>query len=268
MGTERERMGTERERMGTAGERTRAAVVAHEVKKSFSAGRGRKRRVVDVLRGVSLRVEPGEMVSIVGPSGSGKSTLLYCLSGLESADAGSIEVMGRQVVRAGRTALFKTRRDHVGFIFQSYNLIPSLSAGENVSLPARLAGRPLSADRTRAVLESVGLGGREKSRPGDLSGGEQQRVAIARALAGGADVIFADEPTGALDSRNGREVLGMLRGIADDPQRSVVMVTHDLEAASLADRVLVLKDGRVVAELGRSSAAQIFNALEEKGERA
>ena len=268
MGTERERMGTERERMGTAGERTRATVVAREVKKSFSAGRGRKRRVVDVLRGVSLRVEPGEMVSIVGPSGSGKSTLLYCLSGLESADAGSIEVMGRQVVRASRTALFKTRRDHVGFIFQSYNLIPSLSAGENVSLPARLAGRPLSADRTRAVLESVGLGGREKSRPGDLSGGEQQRVAIARALAGGADVIFADEPTGALDSRNGREVLGMLRSIADDPQRSVVMVTHDLEAASLADRVLVLKDGRVVAELGRSSAAQIFNALEEKGERA
>ena len=222
-----------------------ATIVAHEVKKSFSTGRGSKRRVADVLRGVSLRVASGEMVSIVGPSGSGKSTLLYCLSGLESADAGSIEVMGRQVVRASRNALFKTRRDHVGFIFQSYNLIPSLSAGEN-----------------------VGLGGREKSRPGDLSGGEQQRVAIARALAGGADVVFADEPTGALDSKNGREVLRMLRGIADDPARSVVMVTHDLDAASLADRVLVLKDGRVVKELGRSSAAQIFNALEGKGERA
>ena len=196
--------------MNAVGERTRATVVAREVRKSFSAGRGSRRRVVDVLRGVSLRVEPGEMVGIVGPSGSGKSTLLYCLSGLESADAGSIEVMGRQVVRASRTALFKTRRDHVGFIFQSYNLVPSLSAGENVSLPARLAGRPLTTEQTAAVLASVGL----------------------------------------------------LRGIAVDPQRSVVMVTHDLEAASLADRVLVLKDGQVLRELGRSAPAEILEALE------
>lgn len=238
-------------------------VVAQDVKKSFSAGRGGKKRTTEVLRGVSLVVEAGEMVGIVGPSGSGKSTLLYCLSGLEAANAGSIEVMGRQVVKASRNALFKTRRDHVGFIFQSYNLIPSLTAGENVSLPARLAGRPLTAQQTRDVLESVGLAGREKSRPGDLSGGEQQRVAVARALAGGADVVFADEPTGALDSKNGRAVLGMLRGIGDDPRRSVVMVTHDLEAASLADRVLVLKDGRIVRELGRSTPARILEALEE-----
>lgn len=238
-----------------------STVIAHEVKKSFSVGRGRRRRVANVLRGVSLRVEPGEMISIVGPSGSGKSTLLYCLSGLEAADAGSIEVLGEQVVKANRSALFKIRHSHVGFIFQSYNLIPSLSAGENVSLPARLAGRPVTRERTRQVLESVGLGGREKSRPADMSGGEQQRVAIARALAGGADVIFADEPTGALDSKNGREVLSMLRGIGDDPQRSVVMVTHDLEAASRADRVLVLKDGQIVEELGRSTAPQILAAM-------
>ena len=221
-------------------------IVAREVKKSFSIGRGSKRRVADVLRGVSLRVESGEMVGIVGPSGSGKSTLLYCLSGLEAADSGSIQMMGTQMVHAGRNALSRTRRDHVGFIFQSYNLIPSLSAGENVSLPARLAGR-----------------GRGKSRPGDLSGGEQQRVAIARALAGGADVIFADEPTGALDSRNGRAVLSMLRRIADDPKRSVVMVTHDLEAASMADRILVLRDGQVAREMGRSTPAQILAALED-----
>ena len=235
--------------------RTRATVSAHEVRKSFGTGRGSRRRVVDVLRGVDLRVMPGEMVVIVGPSGSGKSTLLYCLSGLEEADAGSIEVMGRQVVGAGRGELSKTRRDSVGFIFQS--------AGENVSLPARLAGRPLTAAQTGAVLASVGLEGRAKSRPADMSGGEQQRVAIARALAGGADVVFADEPTGALDSKNGREVLGLLRGIADDPARSVVMVTHDLEAASMADRVLVLKDGRVLRELGRSTPAEILEALEE-----
>ncbi|MEG1907724.1 MAG: ABC transporter ATP-binding protein [Gordonibacter sp.] len=240
-----------------------ATIVAQGIEKSFSAGRGRARRTTDVLKGISLRVEAGEMVSIVGPSGSGKSTLLYCLSGLEVADAGCIEVMGEQVVKASRSSLFKTRRDHVGFIFQSYNLIPSLNAGENVSLPARLAGRPLTARQTNAALESVGLAGRQKSRPGDMSGGEQQRVAIARALAGGADVVFADEPTGALDSKNGREVLGMLRRIGDDPQRSVVLVTHDLEAASLADRVLVLRDGQVARELGHSSAAQIFDAMEE-----
>ena len=237
-------------------------VVAQGVKKSFVAGRGGKKRTTEVLRGVSLSVEAGEMVSIVGPSGSGKSTLLYCLSGLEEADSGSIEVMGRQVVEASRAALSKTRREHVGFIFQSYNLVPSLNAGDNVSLPARLAGRPMTAKQTCAALADVGLSGREKSRPADMSGGEQQRVAIARALASQADVVFADEPTGALDSKNGRDVLGMLRGIADEGRRSVVMVTHDLEAASLADRVLVLKDGLVVRELGRSTPAEILEALE------
>lgn len=239
-----------------------ATIVAHEVRKSFSVGRGSSRRVTDVLRGVSLRVESGEVVAIVGPSGSGKSTLLYCLSGLEMADSGSIEVMGKQVVKARSNSLFKTRRDHVGFIFQSYNLIPSLNAGENVSLPARLAGRPITVRQTNAVLESVGLAGRQKERPADMSGGEQQRVAIARALAGGSDVVFADEPTGALDSKNGREVLNLLCRIGSDPERSVVMVTHDLEAASLADRVLVLRDGLVVKELGHSTAAQIFDAME------
>lgn len=238
-----------------------STIVARDVRKSFTAGRGGKKRVTEVLRGISLTVEAGEMVSIVGPSGSGKSTLLYCLSGLEAADSGSIEVMGKQVVRAGRNSLFKTRRDHVGFIFQSYNLIPSLSAGENVSLPARLAGRPLTGEQVGAVLESVGLGDREKSRPGDMSGGEQQRVAIARVLAAHPDVVFADEPTGALDSKNGREVLGMLRAIGNDARRSVIVVTHDLEAASLADRVLVLRDGRVVSEMGRSTAAEILEAM-------
>ena len=239
-----------------------STVVARKIRKSFAVGRRGRRRVTEVLKGVDLSVEAGEMVSIVGPSGSGKSTLLYCLSGLEAADEGSIEVMGRQVVHARRSVLAKIRSEHVGFVFQSYNLIPSLSVGDNVSLPARLAGRPMSARQTRAALESVGLAGRERDRPGDLSGGEQQRVAIARALVGGADVVFADEPTGALDSQNGREVLRMLRSIGDDPQRSVVMVTHDLEAASLADRVLVLRDGRVVRELGRSTAAQILEAME------
>lgn len=239
-----------------------ATVIARDVKKSFSVGRGKRKRSTEVLKGVNLSIEPGEMLSIVGPSGSGKSTLLYCLSGLEAADSGSIEVMGEQIVGTRRNSLAKTRREHVGFIFQAYNLIPSLNAEENVSLPARLARRPVTKEQASEVFGSVGLAGREKSRPGDLSGGEQQRVAIARALAGGADIVFADEPTGALDSRNGHEVLRMLREIGNDPKRSVVVVTHDLEAASLADRILVLKDGAVVREMGRSTPSQILEALE------
>lgn len=238
-------------------------IVTQGIKKSFSAGRKREQQVIEVLKGIDLHIDAGEMVSIVGPSGSGKSTLLYCLSGLEAATSGSIEMMGKQIVKMGRNALAKIHREHVGFIFQSYNLIPSLNAGENVSLPARLTGRPITTTQLNAVFESVGLAGRQKDRPGDMSGGEQQRVAIARALAGCADVVFADEPTGALDSKNGREMLGMLRAIGNDPKRSVVMVTHDLEAASLADRVLVLKDGRIVREMRRSSAAQILEAMEE-----
>lgn len=239
-------------------------VVARDITKSFTTGRRNKRRRVEVLRGVSLHVEPGEMVSIVGPSGSGKSTLLYCLSGLEAVDSGFIEVMSKQIVKTGRDALSKVRRDHIGFIFQLYNLIPSLSVEENVSLSARLSGNPVTKQQASTILESVGLCGRQKDRPGDLSGGEQQRVAIARVLACNPDVVFADEPTGALDSRNGRDVLRLLREIANNPSRSVVLVTHDLEAASLADRILVLHDGRIIQEMGRSTSAQILKILEEQ----
>jgi putative ABC transport system ATP-binding protein len=241
-----------------------AMVVSHGMRKSFSVGK-HTRRVTEVLIDINLSIKFGEMVSIVGPSGSGKSTLLYCLSGLEVADSGSIEVMGEQIVKARRNRLSKIRRNHLGFIFQSYNLIPSLSVEQNVSLPARLAGRPVTAVQTNVVLESVGLSGRGKNHPRDLSGGEQQRVAIARVLAATPDIVFADEPTGALDSKNGREVLGMLRKIADDPNRSVVVVTHNLEAASFADRVLVLRDGRIIREMGRSTANQILAAMKTEG---
>lgn len=220
-------------------------IVAREVKKSFSIGRGSKRRVADVLRGVSLRVESGEMVGIVGPSGSGKSTLLYCLSGLEAADSGSIQMMGTQMVHAGRNALSRTRRDHVGFIFQSYNLIPSLSVGENVSLPARLAGRPIAKAQTSAVLKSVGLDGKGKSRPGDLSGGEQQRVAIARALAKNPKLLLCDEPTGALDYRTGKAILKLLQDTCFDTGKTVVLITHNSAFTAIADRVIHIREGRV-----------------------
>lgn len=223
-------------------------IVAREVKKSFSIGRGSKRRVADVLRGVSLRVESGEMVGIVGPSGSGKSTLLYCLSGLEAADSGSIQMMGAQMVHAGRNALSRTRRDHVGFIFQSYNLIPSLSAGENVSLPARLAGRPITKAQTSAVLKSVGLDGRGKSRPGDLSGGEQQRVAIARALAMQPKVMLFDEPTSALDPEMVNEVLDVMVELAREGM-TMICVTHEMGfARKAADRIVFMADGQILEE--------------------
>ncbi|RDB55167.1 ABC transporter [Paraeggerthella hongkongensis] len=239
-----------------------AAIVARNVWKSFDTGRKNNRRAVDVLKGVSLTVDAGEMVSIVGPSGSGKSTLLYCLSGLESVGSGFVEVMGKRITKASRRSLFKIQKDHLGFVFQSYNLIPSLNAGENVWLPARLADRSTTKEHVRALLDDMGLADRWNSYPSELSGGEQQRVAIARALASDADVVFADEPTGALDSKSGRDVLGMLRSVSNDGRRSVVMVTHDLEAASLADRVLVLKDGLIVREMGRSTAAEILEAME------
>ena len=227
------------------------AIIAQNITKSFRSGQGSKTRITKVLKGISITINLGEMVSIVGSSGSGKSTLLYCLSGLETADSGSIKIMGKQLVHTDRNSLFRIRRDHIGFIFQSYNLIPSLNVFENVSLPARLAGHAINTEQINDVLASIGLGGRGKD-----------RVAIARTLADSSDIIFADEPTGALDTENGREVLKMLRNIGSNSKRTVVMVTHNLEAAALADRVLVLKDGVIIRELTSCTAAQILTVME------
>lgn len=215
---------------------------------------------VAAVRDMSFTIEQGEFVVIVGPSGAGKTTLLNMLGGMDSATSGTIMLDGARVSSFNRKQLTQYRRHDIGFVFQFYNLVQNLTARENVELASQICRDPLDADE---VLAAVGLADRVRNFPGQLSGGEQQRVAIARALAGGADVIFADEPTGALDSQNGRAVLGMLRRIADDPKRSVVMVTHDLEAASMADRILVLRDGRVAQELGRSTPAQILAALED-----
>ncbi|WP_218854309.1 ABC transporter ATP-binding protein [Paractinoplanes atraurantiacus] len=215
-----------------------------------------------VLRGVSVGVEPGEFLAVVGPSGSGKSTLLYCMSGLEPATSGSVRILGHELGGMRRGALAALRRDHVGFVFQSYNLIPSLTARENVALPARLARRKISATDVDQALADVGLSDRAAYRPSALSGGQQQRVAIARVLAVRPDVVFADEPTGALDTASGGQVLDLLAKIPADG-RSVVMVTHDLSAAARADRVVVLRDGLVHRSLLRPSAAEVFAALGE-----
>ena len=195
-----------------------------------------------------MAVMPGEMVSIVGPSGSGKSTLLYCLSGLESPTSGAISVMGHDLGALTRSQLATLRRDHIGFVFQSFNLIPSLSARQNVSLPARLAKRGLNDERIERALADVGMSAHARKRPGELSGGQQQRIAIARVLAAQPDIVFADEPTGSLDTANGAEALRLLRRVTTATS-ALVLVTHDLEAAALADRVLVMRDRTIHREL-------------------
>jgi putative ABC transport system ATP-binding protein len=241
------------------GHMTEARIRAEHLHKSFAAaGSGRPR--VPVLRGISLDVLPGEMVSIVGPSGSGKSTLLYCLSGLEPADSGTVRLVGHEVGALGRGALASLRRRHVGFVFQSYNLIPSRPARENIALPARLARRRVHRTDVDRALADVGLSDRGGHRPGRLSGGEQQRVAIARVLAMRPDIVFADEPTGSLDTATGAAVLRLLRAAAGDG-RAVVLVTHDLEAAARADRVLVLRDGRIHRELRHPTPELVLDAI-------
>ncbi|NPD30430.1 ABC transporter ATP-binding protein [Eggerthellaceae bacterium zg-1084] len=238
-------------------------IVAQGITKEFYQGKGSSLRVIPVLRGVDLTVAPGEMLSIVGRSGSGKSTLLHCLSGLETITSGSVVIRGSEVSSMRGSAIAKIRSKHLGFIFQSYNLIPSLTVKENIVLPAYLAGMPLSNQQVERVLESVGLDfSCVRKMPSELSGGEQQRVSIARVMAKSPDVVFADEPTGALDAANGRKVLDMLRSAANG-RRSVVMVTHDLEAASLADRVLIIHDGLILSELSNVTPHQI---LEKMGE--
>lgn len=235
-----------------------AVICAESISKSFPIGRGKGS--LPVLREVTLRVDAGEMVAIVGPSGSGKSTLLYCLSGLEPCDSGGVALMGRPLVGLGRGGLARLRRDHVGFVFQAFNLIPSLSARENVALPARLARRGIRAADVDRALADVGLTDRARHLPGRLSGGQQQRVAIARVLATRPDIVFADEPTGSLDTTSGSHILRLLRRVAEGT-RSVVIVTHDLEAASLADRVLVLRDGAIHAELLNPTPGQVLEAV-------
>lgn len=232
---------------------------AQDLHKTFP-GTERKGPRVPVLRGISLDVHAGEMVAVVGPSGSGKSTLLYCLSGLEPCDSGSVRLAGQDIGALGRSALSALRRRHVGFVFQSYNLIPSLTARENVALPARLARRQASRSDVDAALAEVGLTERARHRPGQLSGGQQQRVAIARVLAMRPDIVFADEPTGSLDTATGAEVLRLLRATAGDG-RAVVVVTHDLEAAALADRVLVLRDGLLHSELRHPTPERVLEAI-------
>jgi putative ABC transport system ATP-binding protein len=217
---------------------------------------------VAALRGVTHAFARGTFTAIMGPSGSGKSTLLQIAAGLDTPTRGRVSIAGTDLGRLDQTALTKFRRTAMGFVFQSYNLLDALSAFDNVALPARLAGLPVDRGAVLAALERVGLRELAKRRPPELSGGQQQRVAIARALHVRPDVLFADEPTGALDRTTGREVLGLLRALVDDGQ-TVVMVTHDPLAASYADETLFLADGRIVGQLQHADAAAIGRRMSE-----
>ncbi|WP_432705550.1 ABC transporter ATP-binding protein [Actinoallomurus iriomotensis] len=230
------------------------AVALRDVTKVYPGG-------VRALDGVSVTVERGAFVAIMGPSGSGKSTLMHCAAGLDTPTGGSVSVDGVAIDGLNETRRTELRRERVGFVFQSYNLVPSLSVADNITLPLRLAGRAPDHDWVRLLVERVGLGGRLGHRPAELSGGQQQRAAIARALVTRPAVVFGDEPTGALDLKTAREVLGLLRDLVSGLGQTVVMVTHDPAAAARADQVLVMADGRLRETLHRPTATELAHRI-------
>ncbi|MFJ8588603.1 ABC transporter ATP-binding protein [Streptomyces sp. NPDC093595] len=221
----------------------------------------RLHRDVRALDGVDLAFRTGTFTAVMGPSGSGKSTLLQCAAGLDRPTSGRVEIDGVDLSGLSERRLTLLRRERIGFVFQAFNLLPSLTAAQNVALPLRLAGRRPSRAEVRAALARVGLGGRAGHRPGELSGGQQQRVAIARALITRPAVLFGDEPTGALDTTSSRQVLGMLRELVDRDGQTIIMVTHDPVAAARADRVVFLVDGRVSGELTAPTAEQVATRM-------
>ena len=232
-------------------------VLGRNITKAYRAGS----REVEILHGVSMAVRPGEMCAVMGPSGSGKSTLLYTLAGLELPSTGTVQLLGRDTAALSRAALARLRRCEVGFVFQAYNLVPTLTAFENVALPARLRGEKPPTETIRHALALVGLEGFEETRPVVMSGGEQQRVALARVIAQRPRIVFADEPTGALDTHSGAVVLDALRQIAHRPDQCVLTVTHDPVVAAQCDRVLFLHDGYLARELTSPSAAEVAALL-------
>ena len=218
---------------------------------------------VHALCDVSISVARGELIAVMGPSGSGKSTLMHILAGLDRPTAGEVWIDGTGITNLDDDALTKLRRRHIGFVFQFFNLLPMLTAQENIVLPTRIAGAKPDRAWMKEVVRTVGLEQRLRHRPSELSGGQQQRVAVARAMISRPTVMFADEPTGNLDSRSGGEILDLLRRSVEQYGQTTVMVTHDAKAATIADRILFLADGEIVTELGRSSQAEILDVLSE-----
>jgi len=236
-----------------------AVVSARDVTRRYGEGDA----AVDALRGVTLDIVPGQFAAVMGPSGSGKSTLMHILAGLDKPTSGTVEIAGTDITDLSDSRLTLLRRHQVGFIFQFFNLLPMLTAEENILLPLRLAGESIDRTWADAIIDQVGLSDRRKHRPSELSGGQQQRVAIARALASRPAVLFADEPTGNLDSSTSGEILKLLREMVTQYGQTMVMVTHDANAAAMADRVLFLADGQIVRDQGRSEASDVLAAMAE-----
>jgi putative ABC transport system ATP-binding protein len=236
-----------------------AVVTSHEVTRRYGEGP----TAVDALRGVDLQVERGKLTAVMGPSGSGKSTLMHILAALDRPTSGYVTIADTRLGGLSDTEITKLRRKHIGFIFQFFNLLPMLTAEENLLLPLSLAGEKPDSAWFERLMETTGLADRRSHRPSELSGGQQQRVAIARALVTKPTVVFADEPTGNLDSTTGGEILELLTTSVQEYGQTLVMVTHDPAAAAIADRILFLADGLIVKELGRSDPAEILAAVQE-----
>ena len=224
-----------------------AAVDARDLTRRYGEGE----TAVDALRGVDLEVRPGELVAVMGPSGSGKSTLMHILAGLDKPTSGTVKIAGTEITELDDSKLTLLRREHIGFVFQFFNLLPMLDAEENVVLPLSISGEKPDREWLDSLLSQMGLADRRSHRPSELSGGQQQRVAIARSLVTRPTILFADEPTGNLDSKTGGEILELMRASTDAYGQTTVMVTHEARAAAIADRILFLADGKIVRELGK-----------------
>ena len=236
-----------------------AVVVAEDVTRRYGEGD----TAVDALRGVSLEVGQGKLTAVMGPSGSGKSTLMHILAGLDKPTSGSVTIAGTEITTLKDSDLTKLRRQHIGFVFQFFNLLPMLTAEENITLPLSIAGEKPDEEFFGDLIDKVGLADRLHHRPSELSGGQQQRVAIARALVSRPTVLFADEPTGNLDSATGREILTLMRDSVDAYGQTTVMVTHEPRAAAIADRILFLADGLIVSDVAGATQAEILETLNE-----
>jgi putative ABC transport system ATP-binding protein len=241
------------------GSRDGAVVTAHEISRRYGEGD----TAVDALRGVDLEVEQGKLTAVMGPSGSGKSTLMHILAALDRPTSGFVTIAGTRLGQLSDKEVTKIRRKHIGFIFQFFNLLPMLTAEENMVLPLSLAGEKPDKEFFDDLVKRVGLADRLTHRPSELSGGQQQRVAIARALASRPTVVFADEPTGNLDSKTGGEILDLLHESVENYGQTMVMVTHEARAAASADRILFLADGEIVKDLGRADEERILETIRE-----